>query len=274
MPGELIRIFSDIHFGDRASWVQRLAQVRPLLDGVDRLVLNGDTMDTRRGPAPAYTAECRAQMLDFFHRHSASTTYLTGNHDADLSSQHHLDLAGGSVFVVHGDVFFDEIVPWGRDAALISRLIADELRQLPPALAHDMEQRLLAFRRVAASIPQRHQSERNVLKYAVRFFSDVFYPPRLLNVLRAWRQLPIRANEFVQRHRPQAKFILTGHTHRPGVWPMPSGVSVINTGSFCPPFGGCTVDLLPDSLTIRRIVRRAGEFRPGSVIAHFPLPPA
>src|SRR3954466_6212027 len=64
VPAKLTRIFSDVHFGDRASRVDRLAQLRPLLDGVDQLVLNGDTMDTRPGPRPQYTSACRAEWLE------------------------------------------------------------------------------------------------------------------------------------------------------------------------------------------------------------------
>src|SRR5262249_28915922 len=158
-----------LHYGDRASRVTELAQLRPLLENVEHLVLNGDTLDTRPGPSPAYTAECRAQVMGFFQRHVAATTYLTGNHDADLSPQHHLDLAGGKIWTTHGDVFFDNIVPWGKDAALITRRIAEELKAEPPGLDHDLDRRLAMLRRVAASIPQRHQSERNRWKYIFHF---------------------------------------------------------------------------------------------------------
>jgi len=142
VPGELTRIFSDLHYGDHASRVDRLAQLRPLLDGVTHLVLNGDTLDTRVGPFPAHTAECRAAVKEFFPREVASTSFLTGNHDGDFSSLHHLDLANGKVFVTHGDIFFDDIVPWSHDAALISHRIAEELRALPTELHDQLDHRL------------------------------------------------------------------------------------------------------------------------------------
>ena len=91
MAAELTRIFSDIHYGDRASRVRRLAQLRPLLAGVDHLVLNGDTLDTRPGPNPDHTAACRAEVLAFFGEHVPRTTFLTGNHDANFTSEHALD---------------------------------------------------------------------------------------------------------------------------------------------------------------------------------------
>jgi len=272
VPGELTRIFSDIHYGDRASRVDRLDQLRPLLNGVTHLVLNGDTLDTRPGPLPVHTDECRAAVSKFFSSEVKKVTFLTGNHDADFSPLHHLDLADGKVFVIHGDIFFDDIVPWSNDAALIGRRIAEELRTLPPELHYHLDHRLGVLRRVAASIPQRHQSERNRLKHALHFVADSVWPPlRTFRVLRAWRTTPTRAVALAQRHRPAAQFILSGHTHRPGIWATSPGVTVINTGSFCPPLGGYVVDLAEDRLAVRRIDFRAGEFWAGDVFAEFPL---
>src|SRR5688500_8641847 len=142
VPGKFTRILSDIHYGDRASRVDRLTQLRPLLDGVTHVVLNGDTLDTRPGPLPAHTAECRAAVSALFPREVVTSTFLTGNHDADFCPLHHLDLAGGEVFVTHGDIFFADIVPWSRDAALISRRIAEELRSVPGELHHHLDHRL------------------------------------------------------------------------------------------------------------------------------------
>lgn len=272
MPAELTRIFSDLHYGDRASRVHQLAQLRPLLDGVDHLVLNGDTLDTRPGPAPAHTAACRAAVLAFFPENVPQVTFLTGNHDPDLSPHHALDLAAGRVFATHGDILFDRIVPWGRDAALIDRKISAALAALPPPAREDLAARLAVWRRVAASIPQRHQSERRRLRYALHYAIDTVWPPlRILHILQAWRAEPVRAAAFAHRHRPAAKFFLLGHTHRPRLMLPPGGVTVINTGSFCPPLGTCVVDLTPHRITVRRVESRHGEFHPAETLAEFPL---
>lgn len=268
----LTRILSDVHFGDRASRVERLAQLRPLLGGVSHLVLNGDTLDTRPGPNPAHTGACRAEVAEFFPREVAATTFLTGNHDADFSPHHALDLADGAAFVIHGDIFFENIVPWSMDVPLIERLLAAEFRRLPRELHHTLEHRLAAFRRVSAAIPQRHQSERRKLKYWARLLRDVAWPPtRVFHMFDAWRTAPARAARVAERYRPHAKFIISGHTHRPGIWRMPSGLIVINTGSYCLPFGGSAVDLTDDALTVRRIDFRNGEFRLGATLGEFPL---
>ena len=198
--------------------------------------------------------------------------FLTGNHDPDLTAHHSLELAGGEVFAIHGDILLDSIVPWGRDAALIRRLVAAELAALPAAARDCLEDRVAAWRRVAASVPQRHQSERHPLKYALRFLADTVWPPlRGLEILRVWRAEPARAAALVRRDRPRAKFILLGHTHRPAITRTPGGIVVINTGSFCPPFGGCAVDLTRQQLIVRRIETRGGEFRAGAVLAEFAL---
>lgn len=272
MPADFIRILSDVHFGDHASRVTRLNQLRPLLDGVSSLVLNGDTLDTRPGPNPAHTAECRADVTAFFCREVPTTTYLTGNHDADVSPHHRLDLAHGDVFVTHGDVFFDDIVPWSHDAHFIRQRLAEEFERLPRDHRDSLDHRLAVFRRVAIAIPQRHQSERNKLKYALHYLADTVWPPlRLLRVFRAWKQAPFTAASFSRQHRPQARFAISGHTHRPGIWSPPGGPKIINTGSFCPPLGGLSVDLTPTRLIVRQIEGRRGEFRPGDTVAEFPL---
>jgi predicted phosphodiesterase len=265
------RILSDLHFGDRASRVARLSQIRPLLDA-PHLILNGDTLDTRPGPDPQHTAACRAEILDFFGREAPSTTFLTGNHDADFSPHHSLDLAHGEVFVVHGDIFFDNIVPWSADVPLIERLIAQELRQASPAERERLEYRLAMFRRVSAAIPQRHQSEKHGLKYLARMLADLAWPPwRVLWIMRAWKRAPTNAAELTRRYRPDARFVVAGHTHRPGVWQMPDGLVVINTGSYCRPLGGTAVDLTESRVIVRAIDARSDEFRLGATLAEFPL---
>lgn len=270
MARALLRILSDVHYGDRASRVRRLAQLRPLADGVDELVCNGDMMDTRPGPRPHHTAACRAEVESFAAGHAM--TFLTGNHDPDLSPHHFLALAGGQVLATHGDIVFDDIVPWGREAPLFRARIAAALGNLPPRERQRLEQRFAVWRGVAASIPQRHQSEPHGLKYLRGFVADTLWPPlRVLRVLQAWRTHAPRIAAFARGHWPAARFLLIGHTHRAGITPFADGRVVINTGAFAPPFGSYAVDLTREALHVRRVEERGGEFRPGATIAAFPL---
>ncbi|MBS0632935.1 MAG: metallophosphoesterase family protein [Verrucomicrobia bacterium] len=272
MAQDVIRILSDLHYGDRASCLGTLADLTPLCDGASRLILNGDTLDTRPGPAPDFTAALRAEVSAHFAQHTPPVTFLTGNHDPDFSATHSLDLAGGRVFVTHGDILFDNLVPWGNDATLARQRVLAELVRLDPAARDRLEDRLGAIRRAAFGIPQRHQAERHGLKYAAGFLTDTVWPPlRVLRVLRAWREAPARAARLTLRHRPHARFFIMGHVHRPGAWRTRGGLIVLNTGSFCPPLGTAAVDLTPDRITLRRVERRRGEFRLGATLADFAL---
>jgi hypothetical protein len=137
-----------------------------------------------------------------------------------------------------------------------------------------LEAHLRIIRRVAASIPQRHQAEPHPVKFALRFAKDTVWPPtRVLKVLRAWSQAPARAAALLARHRPAARFAILGHTHRPGVWTMPSGATVINTGAYGRPFGSFAVDIGDEHLVVRRVALRSGEYRLGRTVASFPLAP-
>jgi len=274
VPGELIRILSDVHYGERSSRVRSLDQLRPLFDGATSLLFNGDTFDTRPGPNPEVTARIRGEVRDFFPTLGLPVTFLTGNHDPDLSPRHLADLAGGKVFVTHGDILFDTIVPWGQDVALICERMNTATAALPGWEERPLEERLRVIRQIAASIPQRHQSEQHPLKYALRFAMDTVWPPtRIVKVLRAWREVPRRAASLLRKDRPLARFALFGHTHHPGIWRIPSGATVINTGAFCRPFSSFVADLSPGRLLVRRVTARRGEYRLGGKVADFSLGP-
>ena len=269
VPG-LTRILSDLHYGDRASRLVSLGQLRPLLDGPDKIILNGDTLDTRHGPYPERTARARAETAEFFDAYAV--TRVTGNHDPDISAHHSLDLADGRVFVTHGDILFADIVPWSRDAAALGARIEAGLSALASTERGQLAARLTVFRAACAALPQRHQAESNPFIYAARLAADTVWPPlRSLRILRAWRETPARAAALAAAHRPAARFMLLGHTHRPGVWRTPSGLTVINTGALCRPFGSLAVDLTADLMRVRRIELRAGEFHAGATVAEFAL---
>jgi len=268
----ITRIFSDLHHGDRGSQLRSLAQVTPLLEGIDTLVLNGDTIDTRPGPYPERTAAHRAELEAFCRAAAPRIVLLTGNHDPDLSALHSLDLVDGLVFVTHGDVLFDDIVPWGRDAPQIRERLAAARAALTTDEQRSLEAQFAVYRKVCLGLPQRHQAERDFWKYLASFTLDVFWPiDRPLRILRAWREAPERAAALARAHRPNARFVILGHLHRPGVWRARDGRVIVNTGSFCRPLGSTFVDLMPDRIVVRRIVSRGGEFHPGDVQAEFAL---
>lgn len=257
-----LRILSDIHFGDRASVVDTLESLLPLLDGAERIVLNGDTLDTRRGGNRARTERLRSEVESFFANQPVPVTLLSGNHDPDIGATHLLDLAEGRLLLTHGDIVFDDIVPWSREVEQVRVLLGEELARLGPRENAPLEALLAAYRRASERLPQRHQGESNPLKHALGYLKDTVWPPqRIARILRVWSRTPGLADALLARHRPNARFLVMGHTHRAGVWTLPRGTTVINTGSYCHPFGPAAVDLEGDSLCFRPVVRRKGEFR-------------
>lgn len=275
MAGELTRIFSDVHYGERASRVRRLEQLHPLVQDADAYVLNGDTLDTRSGPRPDHTERVRNEVLEWQRNRTSPLTLLTGNHDPDVSTHHWTQLANGTVFVTHGDVLFDDIAPWGHDVREIRRHLRAALRQAEgrPLAQFSFPDRMALWRTITRALPQRHQSEQNLLKYAWHFAADTLWPPtRFLQIFRAWSHEPKLAASLIGRHAPEARFFVLGHTHRPSIRRLPrGGPIVINTGSFTTPLGGYTVEVDSRVLRVRQIVDVRGEFRPGETVAEFPL---
>lgn len=266
------RILSDIHYGDRSSQVLALGQLRPLVEGIDALILNGDTMDTRTGPSPERTQRQKEEVLAFFGGLGIPVTYLTGNHDPDFSSVHRMELAGGKVFLTHGDLLFRDVVPWSRDRATIYQSLETAFSAFPAHVRPDLDQRLTIYRQVAAAIPQRHQSERNALRYLWKFMQDTVWPPtRALAILKAWRDTPALAFALAEEFRPEARFALLGHTHRPGIWENAQGRVVINTGSYATFLGGYAVDLDAQSLAVYKIRRQGRDFALGRLLRRFSL---
>lgn len=269
----VLRILSDLHYSDSASRVRALDSLRPLFAGADALVFNGDSVETRRTRHPEKTAAQRAEFFAFLRRHAPPCVFLTGNHDPDISPHHWLDLAGGQVFVTHGDILFDAIGPWGSDAPALRAALRVELAALSPAERGQLAPLFAACKRVSARRSPPHDPHAGGLRHHARRFAEKLRPSLAWGMLNSWLTLPRRAEAFLRRHRPDARFIVVGHTHRPGVWRR-SGVVIINTGSFCPPLGRCAVDLTRDSLTVRAIRSRRGVFHLGPVTARFALAPA
>lgn len=263
------RILSDLHFGHPASYLTRLEMLAPLLEGVGHLVFNGDSVETRFAKTRPEGLERLARLQDFVARYAPST-FLTGNHDPDITNRHHLDLAGGSLFVTHGDAFFPGISPWSRDAARLLQACTESLASLPTSAP--LPEHLAALRR--AILTQEHIGPRPHHLAKTRtlhgFLQEAWPPKRPFIMLHCWLRSAHKAVAFASEHRPSANIVVMGHTHRAGVWKIGSR-HVINTGSFLPYSGRLLVDLGESELSLRKIKFRRGSFHPGTEVARIPL---
>jgi len=269
VPARVIRIISDLHYHDRAG-VQHLDSLAPLFEGISHLVLNGDTLETRHPNSPGLIAEVRR----FFNRAPVPVTFIAGNHDPEISHHADLSLADGVVWATHGDIFWDSAAPWSRYARLMSRLISEERsRRKITAETGSLTDLLSAHRAAHVRSGAPHDPLLRNRRARLRQLARTLLPPtQIIRMLQAWREGPARARTWAQRHQPDARFVIFGHIHYPGVWkPRSGGVTVINTGSFEPPFGGLCVDLSSTSLAVRTVIRVGEECRPGHIRCEFPL---
>lgn len=271
MSAPLIRIFSDLHYGDSESHIRSLDALAPLFVGVDRIVLNGDTLDTHSDPDHS----TRSALRLFFARHPGRVTWLSGNHDPDIEDAiAELLLLDGRVWITHGDVLFDDIAPWSSLRGEMLRRLAALYRDLPAGELARIETRLRLNRQACLGLVETHpRTHRDGVTRILRLIHTVFPPHRLFAMLRAWRETPARARRLAREQRPRARLVVLGHTHHAGVWRERGGITVVNTGTFCTPFDPRFVELLGDRVRVVRIVRRGGEFHPGPVVAEFPLAP-
>lgn len=264
----MLRILSDLHFLDAASRIDRLDRLGPLLEGVDHLVLNGDTCDTETGSTPDQIADIKA----FFSGRVPETTYITGNHDPAISNVHELQLNEDRIWITHGDVLFDDVVPWSRMQPLLLRRTADFYARVSDGGSPDLRTRLRAHRHACEGLPREFDpTSTSVAARVLRLAATLFPPRQLLAMVRAWRDTPRLAAALALLHRPAARIIINGHIHYPRVWRQPQGRVVINTGAFTPPGGALCVDLEADRMEVRKVVFHRGHFRPGRVITAIPL---
>ncbi len=271
LSAPITRILSDFHYTDPSTWVRRLPDAAPLLDGPERVVMNGDTLDTRVHPHPS---EIVAEVKQFFREHVADTVFIAGNHDPDISPDNELSLAAGRIWITHGHVFFDDMAPWGRLAPEIRRRIRGLTGTFPPAGFDQLEKRFELFREISTSLPPEHDPHQHgTLAKWRRLAYAVFPPHQIISMLRAWLTLPKIAFKVAEEQRPAARVIITGHTHYPGAWTAADGRVFLNTGSFGPPRGARLVDLMEDRILMRTILRRGREFHPGPTVREIALAP-
>jgi len=268
----LTRIFSDLHYDDATSHVRTLAMLRPLLDGADRVIINGDALDSQ---IIAHGPELIAEVKSFFAAHTPETLFIAGNHDPDISPINELLLAGGQIWLTHGDVFFEYLAPWSVNLPEYRRRIHALRDHLPPDERDRLETRYRILRAISVGLPPEHDpANRSVSHRLSRLARILVNPRRPLAMLHAWATSPRTASEMAARHHPSARFVIFGHIHHPWVWTDYRPYVVINTGSFTPPRGALMVEFDEENLRVRRVVRQRGALHLGALVAEFPLAPA
>ena len=264
------RILSDIHFGHPASAVRDPDQLAPLLEGVQRAIFNGDSVEMRFVEERPQAKEDIQRLHALCDKAGVERTFVTGNHDPLISTTNHVELAGGGVLVTHGDVLFEGLSPWSREADVL----ISAHREAREALSDpgDLQQQLGATKRAALAIEHLGHSLRCTSGKSLRNFLYEFWPPlRPFRILTCWAAAPQRAAKIAEDYRPETECVVFGHTHRSGVWRRGERI-VINTGSYLPLSGCLAVDVNADrEVVVRKVVRSEKLFRLGKEVARFPV---
>lgn len=267
VSGAKVRILSDLHLGHPASLVGDVEELRPLLEGVDTVVFNGDTCELDYGEWTEAGEEWVADLGKLCGDVGVRPVFLTGNHDSNISEQGWLDLLGGAVFVTHGDMVHRVVAPWSREYLARKREVAAAWAERTENPA-DLRSRWEGVRAVEDILRKRMPAKLR-LRGKWQLLSALWPPGRPPAILWAWATRFSFAHGFLQRYRPEARVMIFGHFHRPGVaWR--DACLYINTGAFVTGSSGYVVDLEGDRMEVR-VVRRngGGGFAPGDPVGIF-----
>jgi predicted phosphodiesterase len=263
-------IISDLHLGHRASQIRDPEELVPILKEAGSVIFNGDTVEMRTAVDRPVGRNMAAVIARLCHSVGCRATFINGNHDPSVSKIDHLDLMDGRILVTHGDILFLGVAPWSRQALAYRKIHLRALAQLGPDALMSFEKRLLATKRTSIKLQmmERPVTERSVAP-KLRVLVQQFWPPhRPFMILRAWLQTPYLAARLCDLFRPNARYVIVGHTHYPGLWRR-GPITVINTGSYVLHFGALAVLLDGEWVEIRKVKRQKEGFALGKRIARF-----
>ena len=262
---EPVRILSDLHLGHPGCRITYAEQLRPLLEGAGTVILNGDTMEMRARSFRAEAERLYGELRELTATMGIRVEVLTGNHDPSITERHHTDLYGEEVLVTHGDVLFPEIAPWSVNSRKKLRRILDYDRQLKEEHGDGFEERLARAKKVCEFTSVFEPDVKRGLRGQMRTLVSLVWPPwKWLIVLGVWMRQKRLAASFCEEYRPQAKYIIFGHTHHPGAW-MVRGRVVVNTGGYVALGRALLVEIEDGELRIFSVRRqRNGSFERGS----------
>ncbi len=268
MSGRLV-ILSDTHLGLPKRSVASPEMLRPIWQGATRLILNGDTADVHHPRHRSTAARQMLRLLDLCEADGVAVTVLSGNHDPYLSDVRHLSLAGGSVFVTHGDALHPSIAPWCAGAGRIRRAHDRAWAALDPEARGDLVHRLRVSQHAAlAEWTERESTARTSLRRIL------LQPWMVARVLWYWRVAPDLAARFAADHAPHARYFVFGHSHHPGIWKR-GALTVINTGCFGFPGRPRAVVVENGRLLVFPVLRDKGRYVfADQPIARYDLPDA
>lgn len=257
-------IVSDLHLGRPHGSPGDVRALRPLLEGIDVLVVNGDVAEVHHPKWWARAAAAVLSLRDLCDARGVELVLLSGNHDPYLSPLRHLHLAGDRVFVTHGDVLHPAVAPWSPAARRMRDAHEAALADVPRERRDVLEERLRVSEHASFAEwadPDLISSEAGGSTIA----GMLRRPWAVGQVLAFWRTFPVLAARFAAEHAPACRFVAVGHSHRPGIHRIVVGGAeriVLNTGSFGFPGHPRAILVHEHELQVRRLECGADGWRP------------
>lgn len=223
-------VLSDLHLGHPASYLVEPEMILPLLGNARTLIVNGDCCEQISLPYRDDAREKIGKLIDLCADRGVGTLLLTGNHDPLISNLHHLDLLDGQVFLTHGDMLHPQVAPWSREGPIMGAERSRILRHEPEPESLEEELYLTKRSTLVASVypPEIHRGFIARVELLSRF---AMKPWRIVRTLDYWGNVSHYCHAIRERHRPNAKLMLIGHTHRAGIW-QTHDFTIVNTGSY------------------------------------------
>ena len=235
---ERVLILSDLHMGHPVSRLERVSALKPLLDGVDHVIWNGDTWQELTPPFRQRSAHMLAELDALCGSLGVKQSHLPGNHDPGWPGSGWMELDDGNIIISHGDALFDEGSPWKREILLNQKLVRD-LWSAHPDARHSAEVRHQLAREIALKLPsQEHPEGRSLLQ---RAWDAALPPRRAIKIIESWHFQSDAGNAFCDAFFPNAQVLVVGHFHQHGAWRRGQRL-ILNTGSFMNPAKPCWVE--------------------------------
>lgn len=259
-PECTVRFISDLHLAHKRSRAPQPELFAKMMDGVDLLILCGDTAETRETCAEReHSLALRHELRERCLARGIETIELAGNHDPDIELQM-VRLNGGRIVAMHGHALLSAVSPWSREYLRCKKDIQSLIRSHPKAF-HSLTDRLELTRLISIelgkNVPPAEPARVTSVGRLIREIHHCFWPPqRPLNVVTAWLTCGVRAELFARRYVPEAHLLIIGHFHRGGRWQFGSR-TILNTGAW-----------------FEHATPYAVDVRNGTLLRYFPLHPS
>ena len=254
-----VRVISDLHFGHRSSKVRDVAMLRPLLEGVGKVIFNGDTCEQLYEGWRARGEEMFKELVALCEGMGVEAVFVRGNHDPQISEIGWVTACGGKVMITHGDLVLDNPSPWSRECLLRKKEVAEILssRAEGDGSLHYRWQTLQLINQVVLPTELKKKT-----LFSGTVFNAVWPPERLYHILRVWLGIGRYAEKFVEQFVPECRVLIFGHFHRATVIER-NGRLFCNTGAYFPMSQARVVDLSEDEIVVREVVEQGSEFQLG-----------